>query len=48
MLPTYTFSTTIGEALGTAEARSIMEYGIENGRGGCYLSLTPAQYRKLR
>lgn len=37
-----------GQALGTAEARQMMEYAIEVGRGGCYLRLTPEQYRKLR
>jgi hypothetical protein len=36
------------EALGTAEARSTVDYGIEVGRGGCYMSLTAAQYRMLR
>jgi hypothetical protein len=25
----------------------MMEHSIENGRGGCYLRLTPEQYRKL-
>jgi hypothetical protein len=37
-----------GEALGTSEARQILEYAIEVGRGGCYLRLTPQQYRALR
>jgi hypothetical protein len=26
----------------------MLEHAIENGRGGCYLRLTPEQYRKLR
>jgi hypothetical protein len=25
----------------------MMEHAIETGRGGCYLRLTPEQYRKL-
>lgn len=37
-----------GEALGTSEARQMLEYAIEVGRGGCYLNLTPGQYAKLR
>lgn len=37
-----------GEAWGTSEARQMLEYGIEVGRGGTYLRLTPGQYRKLR
>jgi hypothetical protein len=37
-----------GEAWGTSEARQMLEYGIEVGRGGAYLRLTPEQYRKLR
>lgn len=37
-----------GEALGTSEAKAMLEHGIETGRGGCYLNLTPDQYRKLR
>lgn len=37
-----------GEAMGTSEDREMLEYGIEVGRGGCYLRLTPEQYRKLR
>jgi hypothetical protein len=37
-----------GEAWGTSEARQMLEYGIEVGRGGCYLRLTPGQYAKLR
>jgi hypothetical protein len=28
--------------------RQILEHAIETGRGGCYLRLTPEQYRKLR
>jgi hypothetical protein len=37
-----------GEASGTSEARQMLEHGIEVGRGGCYLNLTPAQYKALR
>jgi hypothetical protein len=37
-----------GEAWGTSEARQMREYASEVGRGGCYLRLTPAQYRALR
>lgn len=37
-----------GETLGTSEAKQILEHAIETGRGGCYLNLTPEQYRKLR
>jgi hypothetical protein len=37
-----------GEAMGTSEARQILEYGIEVGRGGTYLRLTPEQYARLR
>ena len=37
-----------GEAWGTSEARQMLEYGIEVGRGGCYLRLTPGQYARLR
>jgi hypothetical protein len=37
-----------GEAWGTSEARQMLELAIEQGRGGCYLRLTPGQYAKLR
>lgn len=37
-----------GEAWGTSEARQMLEHGIETGTGGCYLRLTPEQYKKLR
>ncbi len=37
-----------GEAWGTSEARQMIEHAIENGRGGCYLRLTPEQYARLR
>jgi hypothetical protein len=37
-----------GEALGTLAAKEELERAIENGRGGVYLRLTPAQYAKLR
>jgi hypothetical protein len=37
-----------GEAMGTLEARQMLEHAIEMGRGGVYLRLTPEQYRKLR
>jgi hypothetical protein len=36
------------EAWGDSESRQMLEHDIENGRGGCYLRLTPEQYRKLR
>ncbi len=36
-----------GEAWGDSESRQILEHAIENGRGGCYLRLTPEQHRKL-
>ena len=37
-----------GEAWGDSESRQMLEHGIENGRGGCYLRLTPEQYARLR
>ena len=37
-----------GEAWGDSESRQMLENAIENGRGGCYLRLTPEQYRALR
>jgi len=37
-----------GEGWGTSEARQMLEYALEVGRGGCYLRLTPEQYRALR
>jgi hypothetical protein len=37
-----------GEAWGTSEAWQMLEHGIDMGRGGCYLRLTPEQYAKLR
>jgi hypothetical protein len=37
-----------GEARGTSEAPQMLVHGIETGRGGCYLRLTPEQYKKLR
>jgi hypothetical protein len=37
-----------GEAWGTSESRQMLEHGIETGRGGCYLRLTPEQYGRLR
>jgi hypothetical protein len=37
-----------GEAWGTFEARQMLEYAIEVGRGGMYLRLTPGQYAQLR
>jgi hypothetical protein len=36
-----------GEALRTSEARQLLDYAIEQGRGGIVLDLTPEQYRKL-
>jgi hypothetical protein len=37
-----------GEALQTSEAKQLLDYSIEQGRGGVVLHLTPEQYRKLR
>ena len=37
-----------GEAWGDSESWQMLEYAIENGRGGVYLRLTPDQYKKLR
>jgi hypothetical protein len=37
-----------GQALRTSETKQLLEYAIEQGRGGLYLHLTPDQYRKLR
>jgi len=37
-----------GEAWGTSEAKQMLEYSIEVGRGGVYLRLTPEQYKHLR
>jgi hypothetical protein len=37
-----------GEAWGSSETRQMLEHEIETGRGGCYLRLTPGQYRKIR
>jgi hypothetical protein len=37
-----------GEGWGTSEAKQMLEYSIETGRGGVYLRLTPGQYAKLR
>ncbi len=37
-----------GEALGTSEARHVLEHAIKMGRGGAHLKMTPEQYRKLR
>jgi hypothetical protein len=37
-----------GEACGTSEARQMMEYAIDVGRGGIYLRLTPEQYARLK
>jgi hypothetical protein len=36
-----------GESWGTSEARQMLEHGIETGRGGVFLRLTPEQYGKL-
>jgi hypothetical protein len=36
-----------GEALGTSEAKQMLEYATKQGRGGLILHLTPDQYRKL-
>jgi hypothetical protein len=37
-----------GKPWGTSEARQMLEYAIQVGRGGCYLRLTPEQNRKLK
>jgi hypothetical protein len=37
-----------GEAQGDSESRQMLENGIEKGRGGVYLRLTPDQYARLR
>ena len=37
-----------GEAWGDSVSRQALEHAIENGRGGCYLRLTPEQYRAVR
>jgi hypothetical protein len=37
-----------GEAMGTSEARQMLEYAIEAGRGGVYLKLTPEQHARLK
>ena len=37
-----------GEAWGDSESRQMLEVAIEQGRGGCYLRLTPDQYARLR
>jgi hypothetical protein len=36
-----------GEAMDTSEARQMLEYGIEVGRGGLYLKLTLEQHAKV-
>jgi hypothetical protein len=37
-----------GEAMGTSEAKQMLEYGIGVGRGGLYLRLTLEQHAKLK
>lgn len=37
-----------GEAMGTSEARQMLEHAIETGRGGVFLKLTPEQHAKLK
>ncbi len=37
-----------GEAWGNLESRQALERAIADGRGGCYLRLTPEQYASLR
>ena len=37
-----------GEAWGNLESKQALEHGIETGRGGVWLRLTPEQYAKLR
>ena len=36
-----------GEAWGNLESKQALEHGIEMGRGGVYLKLTPEQYARL-
>jgi hypothetical protein len=36
-----------GQALGTLEAKQMLEQGIETGRGGVFLTLTHEQYAQL-
>jgi hypothetical protein len=36
-----------GEACGDSESRQMLEHGIETGRGGVFLRLTPEQYARL-
>jgi hypothetical protein len=37
-----------GRGLADLECAAALEHGIEIGRGGVWLSLTPAQYAKLK
>ena len=37
-----------GEAWGNLESKQALEHGIETGRGGVWLRLTPEQYARLR
>lgn len=37
-----------GGAWRYSESRVMLEHAIDNGRGGCFLHLTPAQYARLR
>jgi hypothetical protein len=37
-----------GEAWGDLESKRALEHGIERGRGGVWLRLTPDQYARLR
>jgi hypothetical protein len=37
-----------GEAWGDLESKQALEHGIETGRGGMWLRLTPEQHRALR
>jgi len=37
-----------GEAWGNLETKQALEHGIETGRGGVWLRLTPEQYARLR
>jgi hypothetical protein len=36
-----------GEALGTSQARALLDYSLARGSGGLYLQLTLEQYSKL-
>jgi hypothetical protein len=37
-----------GEAWGDLESKQALEHGLQMGRGGIWLRLTPEQYKRLR